>query len=281
MKDSKTLSAAARIGKAAIREILPPVITRTLRRIAQPAPTSTGPLSMVSKGKNAAVLSSGRRFFHRGTPADLGVLGQVFSERDYDFARLRRAGEIGAFYDRCVDPLIVDAGANIGAAAIWFSHTFDRARVVAIEPDAANFDLLQRNAVGTSIRGVCGAIAGQAGMLALLDPGEGEWGYRTAEVSAENALVQVRAYTLDELLAQYSGTPFVLKIDIEGAEADLFSVPSEALDRFPVIIIELHDWLLPGAASSRPFLQWHGSRDRDFVHCGENVFSLSNKLLGA
>ena len=51
------------------------------------------------------------------------------------------------------------------------------------------------------------------------------------------------------------------------------------IDRFPVVIIELHDWMLPHSASRRPFLQWRASRDSDFVYRGENVFSFSNTSL--
>ncbi len=76
-------------------------------------------------------------------------------------------------------------------------------------------------------------------------------------------------------------TPFILKIDIEGGEADLFDDEPEVFARFPVLIIELHDWMLPRGGTSRPFLRWHAAQDRDFVHIGENVFSLCNTLLPA
>ncbi len=42
--------------------------------------------------------------------------------------------------------LIVDVGANIGAAAIYFHTQYPAARVVAVEPSSAAFDLLARNA---------------------------------------------------------------------------------------------------------------------------------------
>ncbi|MEJ2007391.1 MAG: FkbM family methyltransferase [Acidobacteriota bacterium] len=40
---------------------------------------------------------------------------------------------------------IVDAGANIGMASIYFTHRYPDARVIAIEPEASNFALLARN----------------------------------------------------------------------------------------------------------------------------------------
>jgi hypothetical protein len=45
-----------------------------------------------------------------------------------------------------------------------------------------------------------------------------------------------------------------------------------------VLVIELHDWMLPRAANSGPFLREIAVRDRDFVYHGENIFSISNQL---
>jgi hypothetical protein len=55
----------------------------------------------------------------------------------------------------------------------------------------------------------------------------------------------------------------ILKLDIEGAEFELFNTGAEAwLDAVGQIVIELHDWIRPGcsksfysAIGSRPFLQ--------------------------
>jgi hypothetical protein len=43
-------------------------------------------------------------------------------------------------------------------------------------------------------------------------------------------------------------TPFLMKIDVEGAESDLFQTPYAGFQRFPALAIELHDWILPGRA---------------------------------
>jgi hypothetical protein len=73
-----------------------------------------------------------------------------------------------------------------------------------------------------------------------------------------------------------SCTPFVVKIDIEGCEDDVFADNLEWIDRFPVIMIELHDWLFPGEARSRAFLDAVSARNRDFLICGETVISIAN-----
>ena len=72
--------------------------------------------------------------------------------------------------------------------------------------------------------------------------------------------------------------PFIVKVDIEGGEEDLFSGSTEWVSVTPVLIVELHDWLLTKSASSRKFLQCISQLDRDFVYIGEDVFSISNTI---
>jgi hypothetical protein len=56
----------------------------------------------------------------------------------------------------------------------------------------------------------------------------------------------------------------------------LFSGNTEWVARSPLIIVELHDWLLPKAKTSRPFLQCISQLDRDFIYHGEDVYSIAN-----
>lgn len=247
-----------------IVDILPPIVASNLRVIRDRA---RGPITHID--------ALGRRVDHRGTSADIGVVHQVFYNRDYDLTRLKRHAEILRFYDGCKNPLIIDAGANIGASAVWFAQTFPRAVVSAVEPHAANFQLLLHNVRALKVRPVMGALAKEAGTVQLFDPGEGDWGFRTGDAEGL-PLGNVQAYTLADLI-EPDDDPFILKIDIEGGEADLFQVGD--FQRFPVVIIELHDWLLPRAGTSKSFLKWHVSQDRDLVHHGENIFSLCNALL--
>jgi FkbM family methyltransferase len=267
--------------KSAAREWLPPVAWRALRKAARGDLAVRDPMGIRAHDERSTTLNDGQVVHHRGSLADRGVVEQIFLARDYDVAPFRRHDEIVDFHARCAAPLVVDCGANIGASALWFARTYPKATVCAIEPEGSNFAFLQRNCAGLRVLPVQGAIAATPGTLQLHDPGEGEWGFRTGTEQAGPVLCEVRAYTLAELVALAGDcTPFILKIDIEGAEADLFRTGAALIDRFPLLVIELHDWMLPHSASSRPFLQWHAERDRDFVFRGENVFSFSNTLLG-
>ena len=64
---------------------------------------------------------------------------------------------------------------------------------------------------------------------------------------------------------------FIAKIDIEGFEKDLFSSNLGWIDRAEMVIIEPHDWMLPGQQSSATFQRAMGSRDFELFISGENL----------
>jgi FkbM family methyltransferase len=223
---------------------------------------------------------STRVFRHRDNAADRGVVEQMFDAKDYSVGRLRRGPELIALYEAWVSserrPWILDAGANIGASAVYFHLAFPRAHIVAVEPARNNFELVRLNISGLDVDARCAAIGARAGETVLTDPGEGEWGYRTVDQGTGERVPRLAVAELVREKRQAGFTPFIAKIDIEGAEEELFSADTGWVDEFPLLIVELHDWLLPKSASSRNFLRCMAERDRDFVYLGENVFSIAN-----
>jgi FkbM family methyltransferase len=229
-----------------------------------------------------SVRNAERDFFFRRDSSDSRVIDQVFHANAYDLARLRRFRHLVEFLIRnCRTgkrPLIVDGGANIGASALYFATKFPDALVVAIEAEFGNYQLLAENAKGLGIVAVHGAIAAASGRVRVVDAGEGFWGYRTQ--SAERGEAGVRSVTMPQIYETYGSEcfPFIAKIDIEGGEKDLFSRNAEWVRYTPLLIVELHDWLLPSQGSSLPFLQCVARLDRDFVYIGEDVYSIANDL---
>ena len=231
---------------------------------------------------------SGKRSFHfRAGTSDEAVMRQIFVQRDYDVSRLSRADELRAAYDGiltdgCV-PLIIDAGANIGASTLYLADSWPEAHVIAIEPDAANSELLCSNTSGLPhVTCLHAALAARSGEMLLVDPGQGHWGLRAlpADQVPAGAIVRARipALGMADLMRQHSShyVPFLCKIDIEGGESDLFADLTGWIDSFPLLVIELHDWLLPGQTVSHHFLREMSLRDRDFIYLGENIFSIAN-----
>jgi FkbM family methyltransferase len=224
-----------------------------------------------------------RQFYFRAKSSDENVIDAIFVKRQYDMFRgLPRVRELLTHANNIQQstgkkPLVVDAGANIGASSISLSGSTPDAVVVAIEPDAGNYRLLKQNTEGLNIESIHGAISSKAGRMRVVDPGQGYWGYRTQRTN-DNAPDSVSCVTINDLYKRYRQIcfPFIAKIDIEGGEADLFSGNTEWVERTPILIIELHDWLLPKSASSRPFLRCISRLNRDFLYIGEDVYSISN-----
>lgn len=273
--------------KSGFRSILidciPPILLKVLKKFLRTKPAIQNPWqSLQIPALSPLVLPGGKKFEFRPSVADREVCRQVFINQDYDLKRLQRYGDIMGWYQQSEKPVIIDAGANIGAASLWFSLTFPKAKIIAVEPDIGNFNVLSSNCREVSnVIPLQAAIASAAGSLFLSDPGGGGWAYRTKKVESPESYV-VKAMTIEEIFEfSESGTPFLLKIDIEGAEADLFSRHSELFDKFPLIIIELHDWMLPSEGTSTHFLRWHTEKNRDFVHINENIFSISNDFHGS
>src|SRR6266566_1600725 len=81
----------------------------------------------------------------------LGFL-QVFDPCQYDTRHLRREADLRARYDAILRtgerPLIVDAGANIGMAALYYRDVYPEAAILCIEPEGSNFTELSCNVAG-------------------------------------------------------------------------------------------------------------------------------------
>jgi FkbM family methyltransferase len=251
---------------------------------AQPNPTA--PPANAGYDSLNVTLPSGkiRKIFFRPGTSDVPVLHSILVHKQYDITRLRRSNELMSYLNRQRltgrMPLIVDAGANIGAASLFFASVVPDAKIVAIEPDAENFKLLEMNVCGLPVEPIFAAVSSTDGWARVVDPAEGHWGYRTVNVldtESGNAVPrQMIGAIYRERSAQYF--PFIVKIDIEGAEADLFSANTEWVATTPILIIELHDKFIPRSANSGPFLRCVSQLNRDFISIGEDVFSIANDL---
>src|SRR6202000_2800973 len=170
----------------------------------------------------ALVLAQDRPMLrHRGTPADKNVIRQMFQYEDYSFNHLKRGTELIEMYNALDRPLIIDAGANIGASVCWFQKGFPRAHVVAFEPEDHNFELLRTNTSDLNVELHHSAVGATEGTVALIDPGQGEWGYQTRDDNTANVKRESLARVIASKIAE-GFVPFIAKIDIEGGEDDLF-----------------------------------------------------------
>jgi FkbM family methyltransferase len=206
---------------------------------------------------------------------------EIFLLQDYSIRGLKRCNDIREFHSRLLAggkrPLIIDCGGNIGLASRFFCLEFPNSAIISVEPNPGNVSVARKNNTG-AVNVVCSAVGSSDGRGSIVDPGLGGNAYRM--VDASDGRTEIRS--INSLLASLAGescVPFLVKIDIEGYESELFSKNVEWIDRFPVLMIELHDWMLPKQAASRNFLAEISRRNRDFVQVGGNIFSISNDLL--
>jgi FkbM family methyltransferase len=200
--------------------------------------------------------------------SDIQTISQVFGRREYDLASIGAFSRINARYLEILEsgrkPIIVDAGANIGAATRWFETLFPQAIIVAVEPDPGNAAVLRRNAPSAVVFEA--AIGASGGHVSLTGYDQG-WAVETHRAEAGCPVV-----TMDQAFAAVrGGEPFIAKIDIEGFEEDLFSANLDWLDEVTVTIIEPHDWRFPGRGTSRKFQQAFGIRPFELYLKGENL----------
>jgi FkbM family methyltransferase len=142
---------------------------------------------------------------------------------------------------------IVDVGANIGMASIYFANRYPDAKIVAIEAEKSNFDLLYRNVHPyDNISPIHAALWNRDGEIAVTAPNPDRKGDYWAFTTHEGVGTMVRAVTMPTLLREAGlSSVDLLKIDIEGAEKEVFE-SCEWSQQIRCIMIELHDRLKPG-----------------------------------
>lgn len=172
----------------------------------------------------------------RRESTDLTVFDQIFVEREY----------------RCLDGIreadtIVDAGANCGYSSAYFLSRYPTSRVVSIEPDPANFAMLTMNVAPYGSRAQCleAALWSHPARLRFKSATTGtgnEWGRQTTETGEATQDAEIAALDMPAIIQRFGlGQIDILKIDIEGAEAQVFSAPDLSwLDNVRNIVIELH-----------------------------------------
>jgi FkbM family methyltransferase len=212
---------------------------------------------------------------------DWATLHEIFVRREYDTKFFSADKGIQGEYESILTsgktPLILDLGANVGVASIFFSKKYPSAKVVGLEPSEKNANSAKANlAKLPNAEIICCAVSSEDGEIDVFDPGLGNNAFRT--FGEDNDLVgKVQAKSIPSLLARYSQMrPYIVKIDVEGFESNLFQGETSWIDSFKVIAIEIHDWMLPGQAISSNLMKALGGKNRDLVFRGENWFSVRN-----
>lgn len=149
--------------------------------------------------------------------------------------------------------VILDVGGYTGLSAAFFAHSYPEAKIIVVEPDAQNFEMLLRNtAQFPNVSAVRAAVWRESGSISITDPGLGPWGLQVSEASEALPVEDlIRAVTLDELRKEFDLDRIdLLKVDVEGSETEIFRSADGWLPFVDVICIELHDRFKVGCSRS-------------------------------
>ncbi len=175
-------------------------------------------------------------YVRQGT-TDRWALADVLLNDEYrEAARLVSAGA----------ELILDLGSNVGYSVRVWQGRFPSATIVAVEPAPDNCLVLRANirasGMGERVRLVQAFAEGASG-VGEIDTTEGAWGYRMKEPGSSFSENRIRALTVPEILmeAGVAGRRIdLLKCDIEGSEARVFSSCRDWIQLVAVIAVETH-----------------------------------------
>jgi FkbM family methyltransferase len=173
-----------------------------------------------------------------------------------------------------VPKTIVDAGANVGFSAVYFANRFPDAKIVAIEPERSNFEILKQNvAPFGNVTCLRRALVGTPRTVPIVDAGDGFWAFRAAapdDTAPRSVVDEVEGITVLDVMRQFGWDRIdLLKVDIEGSEVEVFDTARTWIDDVEIVDVELHDRFRRGCS-----LAFYGATAgfRQEFHKGENVF---------
>lgn len=115
-----------------------------------------------------------------------------------------------------------------------------------------------------------------------MDPGLGSWGFMTEEKNSSTSQLgdvhhKVKAITVNKIIDDYKLDKIdIFKVDIEGAEKEIFSDTSSWIEKVDAIIIELHEHMKIGC--NRSFYNGSNGFDSEWIQ-GENVYISRGRCL--
>jgi FkbM family methyltransferase len=172
--------------------------------------------------------------------SDVETFEEVFLMRQYELP----------FAD--FEPMhILDLGANVGYASVYFAARWPQARILSVEPATSNLDLLDRNTRSWNhITCLQAAVWSHPSWVQVANPQDALNAFRMSE-SHDARQENIPAYTISQLIER-QGCRYLdlLKMDVEGAEAEIFKNGTAWLNRVKVLIIELHDRIVPGCTQA-------------------------------
>ena len=208
---------------------------------------------------------------------DYITVREIFILECYNLNNLKIYDEITGFYKNIFlkkkIPLIIDCGSNIGASSYFFSKNYENSKIISVESDIDNFQYLEKNTINDKIKNLHNAVSSEKINFDVRKNNKDPRAHSTVK----NINGKIEAVTINELLDKYEYTnyvPYLIKIDIEGGEENLFFKNTEWVNKFKIIIIEPHDWMYPEKNTFHNFIKIISNYKRDFLILNENIVSI-------
>ena len=216
---------------------------------------------------------------------DLITIYEIFSEESYNlrnFEIFKKVSEkLNLYLKNDTKPLMLDCGSNIGASSEYFKRIYKNAEIVMIEPDKNNLDYSKKN---TSVKEKFifnKAISSEEKLFKFSNLSEDNRAFKVAD----SGNLEIESINVEKILNIFGDEfqPFLIKIDIEGFEKNLFEKNYQWIKHFDIIIIELHDWMLPNKHNSNNFINAiyeiiNDGTKFDFLISGENLILIKNDI---
>jgi FkbM family methyltransferase len=215
-------------------------------------------------------LKNKNKFYFRGF-RDKGVISHFFKEMFY----------IDDSKSKSSVSTIIDCGANIGDETVKFAIRYPNAEIVALEPEQANYDLLVKNT--NNFNNIFTIQAGvwfkDIYLKVFPSPSGSNEAFYVEEVKMGGANT-VPARSISSIMKKRGwDTVDLLKIDIEGAEYELFSHnTNEWLPRVKAIVIECNDNDRKGATYAMFRALLSEEKQFDCYFHGENYIFIRNDV---
>jgi FkbM family methyltransferase len=171
----------------------------------------------------------------RKNTSDFLVLRDIFEDGEYQEAKL---------FNLPADATILDLGGNIGMSVCYFAGLCPQSKLVGVEPDAANFEVMSLNCQklvhdrrATLVRAFVAATDGQAG----IDRSDDAWGFKKTDAPAAAGAETVPCVSMNSLIKRAGWDRIdLMKCDIEGTERELFADCGGWIGMVKHLIVETH-----------------------------------------
>ena len=180
---------------------------------------------------------SGEQVALRAGTSDVLVFRELFLERVYD-------QPLEALAINPTRPRILDCGANVGFFPVLCARTFRNPSLLCVEPETGNFEAMRENTNDTpaEVKYVRAFLGANRRLGYLEDCGGGEWAFRLSHNPAGGAEADpIPVLDVPSLLECAAWNEVdLLKIDIEGGEAEVFANCSGWIRSVRSMIVETH-----------------------------------------